>query len=172
MRRRQAQGRRRVLAGGTGGDLTTPLWLSPFKLWAASPELALPTTLLPTVPGLVPQGQSRNAALLASTSAPRPREGRVIRKSGGAPRGAPRGALLSSFALPVDSSPRRGQETGCRPVWRAERLEEQEPGEATPPSPTFCTCLPPRHDLGLDTFLELAAGLPSVPSMVWGMLWC
>lgn len=168
MRRRQAQGRRRVLAGGTGGDLTTPLRLSPFKLWAASPELALPATLLPTVPGLVPQGQSRNAALLASTSAPRPREGRVIRKS----RGAPRGALRSSLALPVDSSPRRGQETGCRPVWRAERLEGQEPSGATPPSPTFCTCWPPRHDLGLDTFLELTAGLPSVSSVVWGMLWC
>lgn len=87
------------MAGGTGGDLTTPLRLSPFKLWAASPELALPTTLLPTVPSLVPQGQSWNAALLARTSAPRPREGRVIRKS----RGAPGGALHSSFAAPSPS---------------------------------------------------------------------
>lgn len=64
--RRQAEGRRRVLAGGTGRDLTAPLRLSPFKLWASGPELALPTTLPPTVPGLVPQGQSQNAALLAA----------------------------------------------------------------------------------------------------------
>ena len=64
--RRHAEGRRRVLAGGTGGNLTAPLGLSPFKLWVSGPELALPTTLLPTVPGLVPQEQSQNAALLAA----------------------------------------------------------------------------------------------------------
>ena len=87
-----------------------------------------------------------------------------------------RPGFLVPFAAPSPTllTARRGgdQETGCRPVWRAERLEGQEPRGATPWSPTFCTCWPPRHDLGLDTFLELTAGLPSVLSMVWGMLWC
>lgn len=155
--RRQAEGRRRVLAGGTGRDLTAPLRLSPFKLWASGPELALQPPFH-QLPGLVPQGQSQNAALLAALQLCPQGEG-VIRKSRDAPKVKTAVPLAGSPPHPAVITPREG----------ARRQDADLCGGQSGPGgqelgrhlvPTFCTCCPPRHNLGLNTFLELPSWPP------------
>lgn len=117
-------------------------------------------------------GAEPECCSVSCTSALPPRGGRVIRKSRDAPKAGAARALRGSLAHPADNSPRRGPGDRMPTCVEGRAAGGAGARQATPQSPTFCTCCPPRHNLGLDTFLELAAGLPSVLSMVWGMLWC